>query len=292
MDERRTWQASAEVLGPAEIARQVETAGIARAQAGAMPTLALAVMAGAYIAIGSVMASTIAAGSQLGAGPTRLLMGLGLSMGLLLVTITGAELFTGNNLVLMGLFSRRITPRQLARNWGLVYLGNLAGSLAVVLLIYLGRWWAQEDMAFGATAISAANHKVGLSFPEIFVRGILANVLVCLAVWQAMAGRTLVDKLAGIALPVTAFVAAGFEHSVANMYFVPAGVLLAGEPAALEAAGLTAETTSRLTVPWAVHNIAAASLGNIVGGGGLVGLAHWFVHLRDRPPDEQAADRE
>lgn len=288
MDERRTWQASAEVLGPAEIARQVETAGIARAQAGAMPTLALAVMAGAYIAIGSVMASTIAAGSQLGAGPTRLLMGLGLSMGLLLVTITGAELFTGNNLVLMGLFSRRITPLQLARNWGLVYLGNLAGSLAVVLLIYLGRWWAQEDMAFGATAISAANHKVNLSFPEIFVRGILANVLVCLAVWQAMAGRTLVDKLAGIVLPVSAFVAAGFEHSVANMYFVPIGVVLAGEPEVLEAAGLTAEAASRLTWPWAAHNIVAASLGNIVGGGVLVGLAHWFVHLRERPGDEPA----
>ena len=288
MEEQRTWQASAEVLGPAEIARQVETAGIARARSGAIPTLALAVMAGAYIAIGSVMASTIAAGSELGAGPTRLLMGLGLSMGLLLVTITGAELFTGNNLVLMGLFSRRITPRQLARNWGLVYAGNLVGSLAVVLLIYLGRWWAQEGMEFGAVAVSTASHKVNLSFHEIFVRGILANVLVCLAVWQAMAGRTLVDKLAGIVLPVSAFVAAGFEHSVANMYFVPIGVVLAGEPEALEAAGLTAGAASRLTVPWAAHNIVAASLGNIVGGGVLVGLAHWFVHLRARPGDESA----
>ena len=120
------------------------------------------------------------------------------------------------------------------------------------------------------------------------MRGILANVLICLAVWQAMAGRTLVDKLAGIVLPVSAFVAAGFEHSVANMYFVPIGVVLAGEPEALEAAGLTAGAASRLTVPWAAHNIVAASLGNIVDGGVLVGLAHWFVHLRARPGDESA----
>ena len=289
MDERPITRAFVDVLSPAEIAQQVETAGVARARAGTIPTLALAVMAGAYIAIGSVMATTIAAGSTLGAGPTRLLMGLGLSMGLLLVTITGAELFTGNNMVLMGLFSRRISPRELVRNWGLVYVGNLVGSLAVVLLIYWGQWWMQEGTSFGAAALNTANHKVNLSFPAIFMRGILANVLVCLAVWQAMAGRTLVDKLAGIALPVTAFVAAGFEHSVANMYFVPIGVLLAEEPAALEAAGLTDGTASRLTVPWAAHNLAAASLGNIVGGGVLVGLAHWFVHLRDRPPDGQAS---
>ncbi len=267
-------------MSPKEIAHRVEELGVANAQAGLVHTLTLAVMAGAFIALGGVLAGTIAAGSELGVGPTRFLSGLGLTMGLFMVVITGSELFTGNNMMLMGVFTRRISLRALGRNWTFVYAGNLAGALIIVVMVYYGRWWAQGDFSFAESAIANANAKVNLSFEAAFLRGILANILVCMAIWLATAGRTTTEKLMGIVLPVSAFVAAGFEHSVANMYFLPIGVLLVAESEVLAATGLTADTAARLDVPWTVYNLAAASLGNIVGGGFVVGLAHWFIHLR------------
>ncbi len=164
-------------------------------------------------------------------------------------------------------------------------LAVMAGTLIIVLMVYYGQWWVQEDFAFAGPAVATADAKVNLSFETAFVRGILANMLVCLAIWLAMAGRTLTDKLLGVVFPITAFVAAGFEHSITNMCFIPLGVLLATEPAALAAAGLTADQAARLNVPWAVHNLAAVSLGNIIGGGVMVGLAYWFIHLRGQPTD-------
>ena len=280
MDPQRYTDSSVEARSPDEISRKVTQLGVAKVQTGVVSTLALAVMAGGFIGLGGVLAGTIAVGSELGAGPTRLLTGLGLTMGLFMVVITGAELFTGNSLMLMGLVSRRISLRELGLNWTLVYVGNLAGALIVVLLVYFSRWWAQGDFSFVETAMHTANAKVNLSFEIAFVRGILANILVCLAIWLAMAGRTLTDKLLGIVLPICTFTAAGFEHSIANMYFVPLGVLLAYDPEALAATGLTAGEVARLNLPWTVHNLAAVTLGNIVGGGVMVGLAHWFIHLR------------
>ena len=164
-----------------------------------------------------------------------------------------------------------------------VYVGNLAGALIVVLMVYYGRWWMQRDFSFAGSAVATADAKVNLSFETAFVRGVLANILVCLAIWLAMAGRTVTEKLLGIVLPVTTFVAAGFEHSIANMYFVPLGLLISTEPEALAAAGLTADQLDRLNGPWVVHNLAAISLGNTIGGGVMVGLAHWFIHLRGQP---------
>ena len=275
-------KAIVEALSPEEIARQVEQVGVAKARAGIIPTVALAVMAGAFIGIGGVLAGTIGVASELGTGPTRLLMGLGLTMGLFMVVITGSELFTGNNMMLMGLFSRRISLRELGRNWALVYVGNLAGALIVVLMVYYGQWWVQGDHSFAGAAMATASAKVNLSFETAFVRGVLANILVCLAIWLATAGRTVTDKLLGIVLPVSTFIAAGFEHSIANMYFLPLGLLISTEPEALAATGLTADQLDRLNLPWVVHNLAAVSLGNIVGGGVLVGLAHWFIHLRGK----------
>lgn len=285
MEPRRPTDYTVDALSPDEIARKVTQLGASKVQTGAVSTLALAILAGFFIGLGGILAGTIASGSELGAGPTKMLMGLGLTMGLFMVVITGAELFTGNSLMLMGLVSRHISLRELSSNWSLVYVGNLIGALIVVFLVYFSRWWAQDDYAFAQTAIAIAQGKVDLSFEIIFVRGILANVLVCLAIWLAMAGRTLTDKLLGIALPVCTFIAAGFEHSIANMYFVPLGVLLAHDPEALAGAGFTAEQAARMTLPWTVHNIVAATLGNIIGGGVIVGLAHWFVHLRDQSPD-------
>ena len=217
----------------------------------------------------------------MGVGPTKLLVGLSFSLGLILVIVGGAQLFTGNNLVVMSWVSRHITLKHLLRNWGIVYVGNLIGALGVVLLIYFSEWWAQDNHSLGVAALGIADNKVNLSFEVVFVRGILANILVCLAVWMATAGRTIVDKAIGIVFPITAFVAMGFEHSIANMYFIPLGLLLSGEADVLQAAGVEAWQLSNLTLPWTVNNIFAATLGNIVGGSVFVGLTYWFIYLRE-----------
>ena len=268
-----------EVLSPEEIARKIKRSGVGKVNTKVAPTLILGVMAGAFIAFGGVFALTIAVSPEMGTGPARLLIGLGFSMGLLLVVVTGSELFTGNNLMVASFFSRRIGGRELARNWSLAFASNLVGALVIVFLLYFSRWWAQADFAFSVRTIEIANAKVNLSFETAFVRGILANILVCLAVWMAAAGRTLVDKMIGIVLPIAAFVAAGFEHSIANMFFLPLGWLVSADADALAAAGLTSEQIDRLNFPWVIHNLAAVTLGNIIGGA-LVGLANWTVYLR------------
>ena len=236
-----------ESFSPQEIARRVEQAVVAKAQTGIVSTLALAGDGRGLRSLGrACWPAPSPLVPEIGTGPTRFLMGLGLAMGLFMVVITGAELFTGNNLMLMGLLSRRIGLRQLGQNWVVVYVGNLVGALIIVSLVYYGRWWAQGDFSFAAEAVESASAKLDLSFETAFLRGILANMLVCLAVWLAMAGRTVADKLQGLALPIITFTAAGFEHSVANMYFVPLGLLVSTEPDAMAAVGLTSEQAARL----------------------------------------------
>jgi formate/nitrite transporter len=270
---------------PAEIARLVETKGIAKANALAMPTLALAVLAGAFIALGGVFSTVIGSHSSLGFGPTRLLMGVGFSLGLILVVIAGAELFTGNNLVVMSWVSGHISLGRLLRNWAIVYLGNFLGALSVVAMVYLGGWWKQDALHVGGTALAIAHAKVGLSLMETLARGILANALVCLAVWLASSGRTVSDKVPAIVFPISAFVAAGFEHSIANMYFIPLGLILAGHAEVFQVSGLTMQQITILTVPAFFKNLLGATLGNMIGGGLLVGLAYWFVYLREKKED-------
>ena len=275
---------------PEEIAAQVVRAGFGKARAMMASTVVLAMMAGAFVALGGMLTSTIAAQSTLGAGPTRLLMGLGLTMGLFFVVVTGAELFTGNNLMVMSVLSRTILVRQLARNWALVYVGNLIGALVIVVLVFYSRWWEQGDLSFSVFSVMSANDKVNLPFEIAFLRGIVANVLVCLGVWMATAGLSVTDKLLAVFLPVTGFVAGGFEHSVANMFFLPFGALVAADPDALAAAGLTAADVSRLDVAGIAWNLLAVTLGNIIGGV-VVGLADWTVHLRRRAVAAAAAAR-
>jgi formate/nitrite transporter len=166
------------------------------------------------------------------------------------------------------------------RNWTIVYLGNAIGALSVVFLVWAADWWALGDSQVGSTALTIAANKASLSFEVAFFRGILANALVCLAVWLATAGRSLIDKVVAIVFPVSAFVAAGFEHSIANMYFIPMGLLLTREPEVVEAADLSGELLSGLDAAGLVSNLGAATLGNIIGGAGLVGLVYWFVYLR------------
>ena len=275
--------AGVDSFSPGEIALLVQTRGVAKAGASALTTLVLGVVAGAFIALGAVFSTVVSTRSSLGDGPTRLLAGAAFSLGLILVVVAGAELFTGNNLIVMSWVGQKITLSRLLRNWAIVYVGNAIGAVSVVGLVYLSDWWVVADHSMGATALSIAASKAALSFGEAFVRGILANALVCLAVWLATAGRSLTDKVLAIMFPVTAFVAAGFEHSIANMYFIPMGLLLSNKAVVVEVANLSSDRLAGLDGAGLVTNLTAATLGNIVGGGVLVGLVYWFVYLRPQP---------
>ena len=252
---------------PGEIARRVEFSGVAKADLSLLQTLALAVLAGAFIAFGGMSYTVVVTGSELGFGPTRLLGGVAFSLGLVLVVVGGAELFTGNNLIAMAWADRRVTTRRLMRNWLLVYVGNAVsavGSAASVLLS--GILDIGGDLH--ATAAAIAEAKIALGGTEAFFRGVLCNVLVCLAVWLCFAAHSVTGKVVAVVFPVSAFVALGFEHSVANMYLIPVGLFAGGTvPAAADLAAMA-------------QNIAVVTLGNIVGGTLLVALVYWLVYLR------------
>ena len=214
-----------------------------------------------------LMFTLVASDAGLGFATSRLLGGLVFSLGLFMVVVAGAELFTGNNLLAMAWASGRITSAELLRNWAVVAAANLAGAVGLALLVRLADHGALNDGAVARTAVRIATAKVELSWPVAFFRGVLCNVLVCMAVWLAMAARSVADKLAAVVLPVTAFVAAGFEHSIANMYFFPLAMLL-GAP---------------ITVADALRNLVPVIAGNIAGGSVLVALVYWAIYLRPAP---------
>jgi formate/nitrite transporter len=268
-----------DAFSPSEIASLVETRGVAKANAPAFTTFVLSVVAGAFIALGAVLSTTVVAGSALGYGPTRWLAGVAFSLGLILVVVAGAELFTGNNLIVMSVVAGHIPLGRLLRNWAIVYVGNALGALSVVVIVTVAEWWRLGDGAVGVTALSTAAAKTDLSFTAIFGRGILANALVCLAVWLATGGRTVLDKIAAIVFPVSAFVAAGFEHSIANMYFIPMGLVLRENEEIVATAHLPSRELASLDLAGLAMNLAASTLGNVVGGSVLVGLVYWFVYL-------------
>lgn len=270
-----------DAYSPAEIADRVEKVGVAKANLDAFTTIVLAVLAGAFIGMGAELATLAGTDSGLGFGPNKLLMGAAFSLGLILVVVAGAELFTGNNLIVMAWASRHISTGQLLRNWVLVLNGNLIGSLATAAFVYLTQIWTMDGHKVGATALLIANSKVGLPFMVALTRGILCNTLVCLAVWLCFGARSVVDKILAIVFPITAFVASGFEHSIANMYFIPLGLMLKGDSSVLEAAGKTAADMTNLTV-WGffVRNLIPVTIGNIIGGGVMVAAVYWFAYLR------------
>jgi formate/nitrite transporter len=264
--------AGMDAFAPAEIARLVQTRGAAKANGPVFATFVLGVLAGAFIALGGVLATVIGTGSELGFGSTRWLSGIGFSLGLILVVVAGAELFTGNNLIVMSVVSGEVPVASLLRSWAIVYAGNFVGAVSIALMVWLGDWGAQADDAVGTMALSIAATKASLPFWTVFWRAVLANALVCLAVWLATGGRTIADKILAIVFPISAFVASGFEHSVANMYFIPVGLLLersAPDPAipGLDPGGFAT-------------NLAGATIGNVIGGTVLVGIVYWFVYLR------------
>jgi len=235
----------------------------------------LGIFAGVYIGFGAQLATMVThdLAAFLGVGMAKLVSGAVFSVGLMLVVIAGAELFTGNNLIFLSVLDRQVKVTGLLRNWGIVYFANLAGSLLLVLLMYWSGLWKTGGGAVGATAVKIANAKVSLGFLEAFARGILCNWLVCLAVWMAVSARTVVGKIFAIFFPIMAFVASGFEHSVANMFFIPMGLALKGQ-------GLI-EASANLSVGgMIVKNLIPVTLGNIVGGAFFVATLYWVVYIR------------
>jgi formate transporter len=260
---------------PKEIAERVENVGVAKARLPLVSMVALGVLAGGFIGLGALYFTVVISDASLGFAVSRVLGGVVFSLGLILVVVAGAELFTGNNLLVMAWVSRRITTGELWRNFVVVYLANLIGAAGLAVLVAMSNHWQMAGGAVGRTAVNLAAAKCALPFADAFFKGILCNLLVCLAVWLALAGRNVADKILAIVFPISAFVAAGFEHSVANMYFIPLGILLRGQVAMPGSANPDA-------LDWGgfVQNLIPVTLGNLVGGAFMVGLVYWVIYRR------------
>jgi len=265
---------------PKEIADRIEQISVSKSVTDPLRVFALALLAGAFIAFAAAFFTVVTHGSNMSLGVTRLLGGLVFCLGLILVVVAGAELFTGNNLLVMACVDKKISLKQLLLNWTVVFFGNLCGSLGVVLLIYLSGHWLMGNGAVGAQAVMIANSKVNLGFMQAFFSGILCNALVCLAVWLCFASHTVTDKILAIIFPITAFVTLGFEHSVANMYFIPAGMLAKSNQEVMKIVG-DSINLSHLNLVGFIYNLVPVTLGNIIGGSVFVGMIYWFIYLRD-----------
>lgn len=255
-----------EAYKPAEIGALVERAGVAKARLPMLRMLTLAILAGAFIGFGAAAYTMVMTGADSAFGPDRFLGGLVFSLGLILVIVGGAELFTGNALMVMAAVDRKIGLGELLRSWLVVFLGNLIGALALATAFWLS---GILDGPAGGTAVAIAEGKADLGAFEAFVRGALCNMLVCLAVWLTLAARSVSGKVLAILWPISAFVLLGLEHSVANMYLIPQGMLAGAE---VGAAGF-------------LHNLLFVTLGNIVGGAGGVALAYRLAY---GPPGEHS----
>jgi formate/nitrite transporter len=273
-----------DAYSPPQIATRIDKVATVKAQLSFTQTFLLGILAGAYIAIGAQFATLVTSDSTLHFGLTSLIAGIVFSLGLMLVVIGGAELFTGNTLIIMGYITKRITTRELMNNWIISLLGNLVGSLTMVFWMSQSHQWEFFHHMVGAKALLIANAKVNLSFKTALARGVLCNAMVCLAVWLCFSGRSVADKVLSIVFPIGGFVASGFEHCVANMYFIPIGIVLRKNPDVVAAAEKMAGKTVNLSnLTWKgffIDNLIPVTLGNIVGGVILVGVVFWFVYLR------------
>ena len=270
-----------DALLPAEMARRAEYLGVRKAEAKLLPMFALAILAGAFIALGAMFATTVSAGASgmLPYGLTRLLVGLVFSLGLILVVVGGAELFTGNNLIVMAWAGGKVSTYALLRNWVVVYIGNFAGSIFTAILVFLSKQYMFGSGSVGPSMLNIATSKVHLGFIQALVLGILCNTLVCLAVWLTFSARSVVDKIFAIIFPISAFVAAGFEHSVANMYFIPLGLFIKAFDPAFTAASKV-DVTSLTWENFLINNLLPVTIGNIIGGAVLVAAVYWAIFLR------------
>lgn len=241
--------------------------------------IALGILAGAYIAFGAE-GSTMAAHDITSVGLARLITGAVFSVGLIMVIICGAELFTGNVLIWIGYLEKKISIGQLLRNWCWVYIANFIGALIVAGLMYMSNLWTFNNGLLGASALKIAVGKVNLTFWQALARGIFCNWLVCLAVWMAFAAKDVIGKIFGIFLPIMLFVTSNFEHSVANMYYISAGLMAKSIPTVVAASKLGAQVNSLTVQSFLLNNLLPVTLGNIIGGGLFVASFYWFAYLR------------
>jgi formate transporter len=272
-----------DALLPDEMAKRAEYLGVRKAEAPTLTTFTLAILAGAFIAMGAIFATTVATGTSTmwPFGITKLITGMVFCLGLVLVIVGGAELFTGNNLIVMAWASGKVSTKGLLQNWGIVYVGNFIGSFGTAILVTLSKQYTFGGGSIGVTALQIANGKVQLGFFQAIMLGILCNILVCLAVWLTFSARSTVDKILAIIFPISAFVAAGFEHSVANMYFIPMGLLMKlFDPSFVTQTGL--ELTHLTWGNFFINNLLPVTIGNIVGGSIFVAAVYWSVFLRQK----------
>ena len=276
---------SFDAFPPPGMASKAEGIGVRKAGLDFLTMFALAVLAGAFIGVGAIFATTaLAGGSTLPYGVQRLLAGLVFATGLILVVVGGAELFTGNNLIVMAFASKKVTLGALLRNWAIVYVGNFVGSILTAYIMFLSKQYTFGSGAVGITALGIGNSKCSLEFIQAVALGIMCNALVCMAVWLCFSARSTTDKILAIIPPIAAFVAAGFEHSVANMYFIPVALFISTDSAWLTSLGDKAPKIANLT--WGnffLANLLPVTIGNIVGGALMVGLVYWFAYLRTQP---------
>jgi len=261
---------------PAEMARKSELIGEKKANIDATSTFVLAVLAGAFIAFGGLLFTVVitTGEAEVAFGFKKLIGGLAFCLGLILVIVAGAELFTGNNLIVMAWASKRVSTVQLLKNWLIVYVGNFVGAVGIAVLVFFAEVDGQHSGAVGETMLQIASSKCGLGWTQAIAAGIGCNVLVCLAVWLCMSARTVTDKILAIIFPITAFVATGMEHCVANMYFVPVAMLVKRRtPAANDNLEINFQN-------FILNNLIPVTIGNIIGGAVLVGMVYWFVYLR------------
>jgi formate transporter len=263
-----------DAYSPKQIAAQVETIGVTKARLPLLSMLMLSVLAGAFIGLGTLYFVLIRSDTSLGFAARQALGGVAFSMGLILVVVAGAELFTGNNLLAMAWADRKISTVDVLRNWAIVCAGNFIGAAGLALLVFLSHHTEMNNGAIAQEYVRMAMAKVALPFWTAFFKGVLCNVLVCMAVWMALAGRSVIDKAVAIVFPISAFVAAGFEHSIANMYIIPLAMLLQ----TFESIG-----GSSNTVTWAgfFGNLVPVIAGNIIGGSVLVGLVYHVIYRRE-----------
>ncbi len=273
-----------DALLPQAMAWKAEELGVAKATKNPLSALALAISAGAFIGIAFVFYTVVTTGNAgMGWGVSRLIGGLAFSLGLMLVVVNGGELFTSSVLTVVAKASGKITLRQLGWNWLLVYIGNFIGAMGLVLIMLTARHYELAEGQLGLNYMSIAQHKLHHDFVQAVALGIMCNVLVCLGVWMTFSARSVTDKLLAVVLPVAMFVASGFEHCVANMFQIPMAIMTknTASPEFWHSTGATAAQFAELT--WGnfiIANLLPVTIGNIIGGGLLVGLLYWFIYLR------------
>jgi len=299
MAESKGWTVDA--LLPAEMAVRAEKIGVSKAHMSLFTLFALGVLAGIFIALGAIFATTVTAPTMgldpatgaplakwLPFGISKLIGGFSFCLGLILVVVAGAELFTGNNLIIMAWANRKISTSLLLRNWGIVYVGNFVGAILTVIVVLLSGQYTFGKGAVGLNALNIAQAKVGYGFIQAIFLGSLCNMLVCLAVWLVLSARTTTDKILSVIFPITAFVAAGFEHSIANMYFIPMGLAIKQVAGEMFWSSIGSSAADYASLTWGnffVRNLLPVTIGNIIGGALGVGVVYYVIYLRSNMKD-------